>query len=125
MSELFNNHIPAFRHFSHRYSFISNIKLKAKHKKKYELYGGDHNLVEFQRLRPIIKLQIQITYRNYLGNIQLSLVNISEFFGHLYILKTKLSKSLGHLTIMSLNTLNLIKFSLVLVSIFKVFTWNQ
>lgn len=83
---VFDKHIPLFSNYSHRYpswytsEIIRNIKLKAKFRDKYKKTHNERDLIEFKRLRKLVKEQIKIKYGNYLEEVQSSIKSNPNYF---------------------------------------------
>ena len=60
----------------------NNITLKNKYRLKYKNDKNEQYLQEFKRLRTVIKTQINIAYKNYLNNVQNSVITNPSNFWH-------------------------------------------
>lgn len=84
--EMFDMHVPMYKNSKRKFpkwynsDIILNIRKKSKHLEKYKLYKSGYDLEEFKRLRALIKQQVDLAYREYMLNVQSSIISDSQQF---------------------------------------------
>jgi hypothetical protein len=62
------------------YSIIKKLKLKEKFHKRFKKYGCNDDYLKFKELRKIVKNEINLSYSNYIANVEMSIQADSRSF---------------------------------------------
>lgn len=83
---ILDQYVPEYKTYQRVYpkwftsEIIKNIKQKNKHLVKYKKSKSNYHLEQFKQLRTLIKRQIELSYQEYLSNIQSSLLSDPKNF---------------------------------------------